>query len=88
MGIALLENGPLNIAMYDLICVLLSRALYGNYLKMNRILQLGEIQALIKTRKLKNILHINTENEVNNGVSTNTILDYLLNNIGETLINR
>lgn len=83
MGFALLENGPLNFAMYDLICILLSRALYGNYLKLNRILQQGEIQALIKTRKLKNILYTIKEDENNNEVSTNTILDYLVNNIGE-----
>lgn len=84
IGIVLLESGPRNVAIYDMLCLLLSRALYGNYLKENRVFSMGEKKALLHSSTFRNILKSENPSETNGSIiTTGRILEYLTDHLGE-----
>ncbi|MBN2625883.1 MAG: helix-turn-helix transcriptional regulator, partial [Spirochaetales bacterium] len=84
IGIVMLEAGPRNIAIYDMLCLLLSQALYGNYLKENRVFSSGEKKALLHSSTFRSILETGSSSERGGGaLTTGKILEYLTDHLGE-----
>lgn len=84
IGVVLLETGPRNIAIYDMLAVLLSRALYANYLRQNRDSRKGDARALLRTNAVRNILLAGKDlPSLQGNLNSSAVMEYLAERVHE-----